>query len=273
MMGYPATMGASYIPYILSDHTIIPDGFSKYYSEKILYMPHTYFVNDYRQSASHVFHRPLTSREALGLPTDKFVFCNFNQLYKYDPETFDMWIRILKAVPESVLWLLRFPASGAERLQLYAKAQGIDEKRLLFTDVAEKHMHISRAALADLFLDTPLCNGHTTACDALWSGLPMVTLPLVTMASRVAASLCRALECPEMVAASAQEYEERAVHLARHPAAMQDLRAKVAEKRMTSALFDTAGWVRDVEKGMREVMRIELGGESPRDIDIGGLDY
>ncbi|KAA8534695.1 hypothetical protein F0562_032212 [Nyssa sinensis] len=192
-MGFPGTTGASYIDYLVTDEFVSPLRFSHIYSEKLVHLPHCYFVNDYKQKNLDVLYPNCQhKRSDYGLPEDKFIFACFNQLYKMDPEIFDTWCNILKRVPNSALWLLRFPAAGEMRLRSYAVAKGVQLERIIFTDVAMKNEHIRRSALADLFLDTPLCNAHTTGTDILWAGLPMVTLPLEKMATRVAGSLCLA---------------------------------------------------------------------------------
>jgi hypothetical protein len=161
-----------------------------------------------------------------------------------DPEIFDTWCNILKRVPNSALWLLRFPAAGETRVRSHAAARGVRPDQIVFTDVAMKNEHIRRSQLADLFLDTPLCNAHTTGTDILWAGLPMITLPLEKMATRVAGSLCVATGLgEEMIVSSMKEYEERAVELALNPAKLQALTNKLKEVRMSCPLFDTARWV------------------------------
>ena len=153
-------------------------------------MPDCYFANDYKQAHMDVARREgMPTRAEVGLPEDKIVFSCSNQLYKYDPETFATWCRILKRVPDSVLWLLRFPPEGEANIRAEAAKLGVPDDRIVFTNVVQKDLHIKRSGLADVFLDTPLCNAHTTGCDVLWSGCPIVTLPLSRMASRVAASL------------------------------------------------------------------------------------
>ncbi|PIA29979.1 hypothetical protein AQUCO_05800216v1 [Aquilegia coerulea] len=192
-MGFPGTTGATYIDYLVTDEFVSPTRYSHIYSEKLVHLPHCYFVNDYKQKNRDVLD--LVSRHKrsdYGLPEDKFIFACFNQLYKMDPEIFITWCNILKRVPNSAIWLLRFPAAGEARLRAYAAAQGVKPDQIIFTDVAMKNEHIRRSSLADLFLDTPLCNAHTTGTDILWAGLPMVTLPLEKMATRVAGSLCLA---------------------------------------------------------------------------------
>ncbi|KAH9728210.1 putative UDP-N-acetylglucosamine--peptide N-acetylglucosaminyltransferase SEC [Citrus sinensis] len=192
-MGFPGTTGASYIDYLVTDEFVSPLRYAHIYSEKLVHVPHCYFVNDYKQKNMDVLDPNCQpKRSDYGLPEDKFIFACFNQLYKMDPEIFNTWCNILRRVPNSALWLLRFPAAGEMRLRAYAVAQGVQPDQIIFTDVAMKQEHIRRSSLADLFLDTPLCNAHTTGTDILWAGLPMITLPLEKMATRVAGSLCLA---------------------------------------------------------------------------------
>lgn len=161
---------------------------------------------------------PLTVRSQYGLPEKAVVYCNFNQLYKIDPDTLENWVTILKRVPNSILWLLRFPATGEPNVTAMATKLGLAPGRIIFSPVAPKEEHVRRGRLADLCLDTPLCNGHTTGMDVLWAGTPVLTLPLETLASRVAGSQLHALGFPEMVASSPEEYVEKAVHLGNNPA-------------------------------------------------------
>ena len=156
---------------------------------------------------------PLTTRAHYGLPENAIVYCNFNQLYKIDPLTLESWVNILKRVPNSVLWLLRFPASGEANVLAMATKLGLQQGRIIFSHVASKEEHVRRGRLADLCLDTPLCNGHTTGMDVLWAGTPVLTLPLESLASRVAGSQLHALGFPELVAGTRQDYEEKAVRL------------------------------------------------------------
>ncbi|CAF1499509.1 unnamed protein product [Adineta ricciae] len=189
----------------------------------------------------------LTTRTQYGLPDDAIVYCNFNQLYKIDPTTMRCWCNILKRVPNSILWLLRFPVAGEENLIQTAKLHGVDPSRLIFSNVAPKEEHVRRGQLADICLDTPLCNGHTTGMDVLWAGTPMVTLPLETLASRVGASLLHTLGCPELVAESYDDYENIAVRLGVDPVYLKSVRAKVWSRRLTSPLFDTALYTQHLE--------------------------
>eukprot|EP00249_Psilotum_nudum_P025054 c29361_g1_i4 orf=3656-5656(+) len=269
-MGFPGTTGAKYIDYLVTDEFVSPTCFAHIYSEKLVHLPHCYFVNDYKQKNRDVLDLSCQpKRSDYGLPEDKFLFACFNQLYKMDPDIFIAWCNILKRVPNSALWLLRFPAAGESRLLAYAAAQGVQPEQIIFTDVAAKSEHIRRSALADLFLDTPLCNAHTTGTDILWAGLPMVTLPLEKMATRVAASLCFATGCgEEMVVNSMQEYEERAVLLATNHKKLEDLTSKLRVARLTCPLFDTARWVRNLERAYFKMWNLHCSGNHPQPFKV-----
>ncbi|KAJ9179976.1 hypothetical protein P3X46_008285 [Hevea brasiliensis] len=273
-MGFPGTTGATYIDYLVTDEFVSPTRYSHIYSEKLVHMPHCYFVNDYKQKNLDVLDPTCQhKRSDYGLPEDKFIFACFNQLYKMDPEIFNTWCNILKRVPNGALWLLRFPAAGEMRLRSYAVAQGLQPEQIIFTDVAMKHEHIRRSALADLFLDTPLCNAHTTGTDILWAGLPMVTLPLEKMATRVAGSLCLATGLgEEMIVSSMKEYEERAVSLALNQPKLRALTNKLKAVRMTCPLFDTTRWVRNLERAYFKMWNIHCSGQKPQHFKVTEKD-
>ncbi|KAH9562585.1 hypothetical protein CY35_05G079500 [Sphagnum magellanicum] len=269
-MGFPGTTGAEYIDYLVTDELVSPTRYAHIYSEKLVHLPHCYFVNDYKQRNQDVLD-PLSSlkRADYDLPGDKFLFACFNQLYKMDSDVFSAWCRILKRVPNSAIWLLRFPAAGETRLRAFAAAQGVRPEQIIFTDVAAKNEHIRRSALADLFLDTPLCNAHTTGTDVLWAGLPMVTLPLEKMATRVAMSLCHAAGCgEEMVVSSMQEYEERAVMLATHPTMLRALTSKLRSGRLSCPLFDTTRWVQNLERAYFKMWNLYCSGSHPQPFKV-----
>uniref|UniRef100_A0A0E0JSQ3 protein O-GlcNAc transferase n=1 Tax=Oryza punctata TaxID=4537 RepID=A0A0E0JSQ3_ORYPU len=265
-MGFPGTTGADYIDYLVTDEFVSPLKFSHIYSEKLVHLPHCYFVNDYKQKNRDVLGPVCPHKRAdYGLPEDKFIFACFNQLYKMDPNIFSTWCNILNRVPNSALWLLRFPAAGEMKLRAYAISKGVRADQIIFTDVAAKNEHIRRSALADLFLDTPLCNGHTTGTDILWAGLPMITLPLEKMATRVAGSLCLATGIgEEMVVNSLEEYEERAVSLAENPLKLEALTNKLKAVRMTCPLFDTARWVKNLERAYLHMWNLHCSGRPPQ---------
>lgn len=269
-MGFPGTTGASYIHYLVTDEFVSPSCYAHIYSENLVHLPHCYFVNDYKQKNRDVLDPNCQlKRSDYGLPDDKFIFACFNQLYKMDPDIFTTWCNILKRVPSSALWLLRFPAAGEMRLRAYAAAQGVHPDQIIFTDVAMKGEHIRRSALADLFLDTPLCNAHTTGTDVLWAGLPMVTLPLEKMATRVAGSLCLATGVgEEMIVNSMTEYEEKAVSLALNPAKLQDLTNRLKAVRLTCPLFDTARWVRNLERAYCKMWNQYCSGQHPQPFKV-----
>ncbi|CAN1176457.1 Probable UDP-N-acetylglucosamine--peptide N-acetylglucosaminyltransferase SEC [Linum perenne] len=269
-MGFPGTTGATYIDYLVTDEFVSPLQYARIYSEKLVHLPHCYFVNDYKQKNLDVLDPNCQhKRSDYGLPEDKFIFACFNQLYKMDPEIFNTWCNILKRVPNSALWLLRFPAAGEMRLRAYAAAQGVQPDQIIFTDVAMKQEHIRRSALADLCLDTPLCNAHTTGTDVLWAGLPMVTLPLEKMATRVAGSLCLATGLgEEMIVNSMKEYEERAVSLALSRPKLQALTNKLKSVRLSCPLFDTARWVKNLDRAYFKMWSIYCAGKEPNHFKV-----
>ncbi|KAF7273636.1 UDP-N-acetylglucosamine--peptide N-acetylglucosaminyltransferase 110 kDa subunit-like isoform X2 [Rhynchophorus ferrugineus] len=349
-LGYPGTSGASFMDYLITDVVTSPLELASQYSEKLAYMPYTYFVGDHKQMFPHLKERlivsdrsgcgagladnvaiinatdlsPLventevkevkeivkaakpveislkvaelptttpienmiasgqvqtslngvlvqnglattqtnnkaatgeevpqsiviTTRQQYNLPDDAVVYCNFNQLYKIDPVTLHMWVNILKAVPNSVLWLLRFPAVGEPNLLNTVQQLGMPPSRIVFSNVAAKEEHVRRGQLADVCLDTPLCNGHTTSMDVLWTGTPVVTLPGETLASRVAASQLNTLGCPELIARSRQEYQDIAIKLGTDKEHLKAMRHKVWTARSTSPLFDCKVYAQGLE--------------------------
>ncbi|CAH0473103.1 unnamed protein product [Peronospora belbahrii] len=273
-MGFCGTLGADYIQYMVGDATVVPLEYRRYFTEKQINMPHSYFVNDHKQSARDVLDTDkCPTRADYGVPEDKFVFCNFNQVYKIDPVTFTTWMNILKRVSNSVLWLLRFPPIAEANIRAEARARGVEDAiRLIFTDVAPKDEHLKRGYLADLFLDTPECNAHTTGCDILWGGTPMVTMPKDRMATRVASSLLRAANMSELIANSLEEYEELAVALANDTDRLQKLRRRLEDERLRSPLFDTQRWVRNLETGLRMAWERHEKGLSPDHIDVPDIN-
>ena len=202
-LGYPGTMAADYIDYIIADPTLIPLECQEHYSEKVVYLPHSYQPNDRkREIAQKNF-----TRAELGLPQDGFVYCCFNNNWKITPDVFDLWMNILKKTPTSVLWLLENNKHVAENLRQEAQVRGVEPNRLVFAGRMPMAQHLARHKCADLFLDTLPCNAHTTASDALWAGLPVLTRMGESFASRVAASLLNAIGLPELITTSAIDYE------------------------------------------------------------------
>jgi protein O-GlcNAc transferase len=205
----------------------------------------------------------VTTRQQYGLPEDAVVYCNFNQLYKIDPETLAMWVNIIKRVPNSVLWLLRFPAHGEPNMLATAACMGVPPNRIVMSNVAAKEEHVRRGQLVDVCLDTPLCNGHTTGMDVLWAGTPMVTLPGETLASRVASSQLTCLGVPELIAKSRQEYEDIAVRLGTDRQYLMAIRAKVWGARVTSPLFNVKIYTSNLERVYRKMWQKFEKGEKP----------
>jgi predicted O-linked N-acetylglucosamine transferase (SPINDLY family) len=241
-LGFPGTMGVDFVDYLIADPIVVPEEHRAFYTEKIAYLPDTYQCNDRER---YVVDRVPTRIEA-GLPSG-FVFCCFNNNHKIAPEMFGIWMRLLGQVEGSVLWLLQDNPAVTANLRREAKARGIAPERLIFASRTDPASHLARQSLADLFLDTLPYNAHTTASDALWVGLPIVTVPGSTFAGRVAASLLQAAGLPEMVTKSLADYEALALRLARDPAALRAIKAKLKQNRDSCALFDTARITRNLE--------------------------
>jgi predicted O-linked N-acetylglucosamine transferase (SPINDLY family) len=261
-LGYPGTMGAPYIDYLIADHTLIPEQSQCHYSEKIVYMPHSYQANDsQRQISNRIF-----TRAELGLPALGFVFCCFNNSYKIMPQTFDSWMRILKAVNGSTLWLLHDNPQTVKNLKQQAQRRGVEPERLIFAPRMPLPEHLARHRVADLFLDTLPCNAHTTASDALWAGLPVLTLAGESFAARVAASLINAVGLPELVTTNQDQYEALAVRLANDPQQLTHLRQTLAKNRTTSSLFDGKRFAKNLGIAYQRMHDIHLSGQKPAHI-------
>ena len=242
-LGFPATLGASCMDYIIADRIVIPEEEGRFYDEQVVYLPNAYQANDDKRPIAD----EVPSRLALGLPEHGFVFCNFNQGYKITPTMFASWTRILQAVDGSVLWLLAGKPPFGANLSNAAKQHGIDPRRLIFAANLPPERHLARLKQADLFLDSLPYNAHTTASDALWAGLPLLTCRGTTFPGRVAASLLTAVGMPELITESMHDYVTRAITLARHPQAVSELKQKLARNRLTHPLFDTDLFRRDIE--------------------------
>ncbi len=260
--GWPGTMGVDFIDYVIADQVIIPPDQAQYYSEKLLYMPNSYLVtNDQQIIAPTKF-----SRQDFGLPEDSFVFCCFNNTAKIDPIVFSVWMRILQQVPRAVLWLFSDVPTAEDNLRKEAEKQGIARERIIFTGRLPKADHLARMQLADLFLDCFVVSAHTTASDALWAGVPIITLPGKNWISRVCASALMAIGLPELIAEDAQQYETLALHYAQSPAALRALREKLANNKKTQPLFNTRQFAQDLEKGLEKIWQIYLQNDSPKSI-------
>jgi predicted O-linked N-acetylglucosamine transferase (SPINDLY family) len=250
-LGYLGTMGADFIDYIITDSIATPAEMQPLFAERLLALPHCYCPSDTRREIA-----PSTlSREAAGLPSDGFVFCCFNALYKLAPETFDVWMRLLAAVPGSVLWLAPGSPKACANLRMEAERRGMRGDRLVFASRVPPADHLARHALADLFLDTLPQNAGTMANDALFTGLPVLTCMGATMAGRVAGSQLHSLGLSELATTDLRAYEDMALRIAREPEAASALRAKVRANRSTHPLFDMAAFTRGLETALRAVVR------------------
>jgi predicted O-linked N-acetylglucosamine transferase (SPINDLY family) len=266
-LGYPGTMGAGYMDYLIADPTLIPEADRRYYSEKIVCLPDSYQVNDSQRAISA---KPC-ARTDERLPESAFVFCCFNKVYKISPAVFDSWMRILGRVEGSVLWLLEENPWAVENLRAEAARRGIAPQRLVFASSLPVDEHLARHRLADLFLDTLPYNAHTTASDALRAGLPVLTRTGDTFASRVAASLLRATGLPELITATESEYEELAVDLAHNPPRLQALRQRLQQNRPAAPLFDCASFTRHLESAYTAIVNRYHAGLPPDHIQIPRL--
>jgi len=266
-LGYPGTMGASYFDYIIGDKTIFAASDERFYSEKLVRLPHCYLPNDRgRQIADAVF-----ARKDFELPDDAFVFCCFNNSYKILPAVFDCWMRILKRTGNSVLWLLSEDAKTISNLRKEAVNRGIDPDRLVFAKKMPLSEHLARHRLADLFLDTLPYNAHTTASDALWAGLPVLTQIGQSFAARVAASLLNAVGLSELITHSQEEYEALAVELALDRDKLLGIKEKLEKNRLTTPLFDSTLFTRHLEAAYEAMYRRYQTGLPPDHIDISSV--
>jgi len=263
-LGFPGTIGADYMDYLIADSIVIPDNSRQHYSEKVVRLPHCYQTND---SKKLIADRQF-SREECGLPQEGFVFCCFNNNYKILPNTFDVWIRLLHAVPGSVLWLIEDNPEATSNLRKEVKARGIDPERLIFAKRIPLSEHLARHRCADLFLDTLPYNAHTTASDALWVGLPVITLTGTSFPGRVATSMLRSMNLPELITNSSEEYEALAIQLARHREQLDQIKLKLAQNRLTTTLFNAPLFARNIEAAYTAMYQRNQTGLAPEHLDI-----
>ena len=264
-LGYPGTMGAEYIDYLIADATLIPHSSQQHYSERIVYLPNSYQVNDRKRLiADRTF-----ARAELGLPDVGFVFCCFNDSYKITPHTFNGWMRILKKVPGSVLWLLEGDRGAVDNFRRIAEQGGVNAERLIFGSRLPLAEHLARQRSADLFLDTFPCNAHTTASDALWAGLPLLTCMGEAFASRVAASLLNAIGLRELVTTTQEQYEALAVELATDAERLGHVRRTLERNRLTAPLFDTELFARHIEDAYSQMYERYQADLPPEYIHVG----
>ena len=263
-LGYPGTTGAPFIDYLVADPLVLPPESKDHYCEEIIFLPHSYQVNDDTRQISGT----VPSRKDEGLPEQGLVFCCFNNNFKIGPREFDIWMRLLLQVEDSVLWLLRSNTEAEDNLREQAQIRGIDPDRIVFADRREHSEHLARHQLADLFLDTFNYNAHTTASDALWAGLPVITLAGQGFAARVATSLLGAIDLRELITRSASEYEQLALALALDPARLTSLKSKLARNRLTTPLFDTGLFARHIENAYEQAYQKYFDNTAPDTIVV-----
>jgi predicted O-linked N-acetylglucosamine transferase (SPINDLY family) len=259
-LGYPTTMGADFIDYIVADRIVAPYAHEAFYTEKIVHLPNSYQSNDRKRKIGDY----LPSRAECGLPEQGFVFCCFNANYKLNGRIFDVWMRLLNQTPGSVLWLLASNERAPENIRKEAASRGVDPSRIVFAPKLPGEDHLARMWLGDLFLDTLPVGAHTTASEALWTGLPVLTCIGEAFPGRVGASLLEAVGLPELITPTLDVYEATALRLARDPAQIADLKARLRELRKTAPLFDTARYVRNYEAALLKMIELRDQGEAPR---------
>jgi protein O-GlcNAc transferase len=257
-LGYPGSMGADYMDYLIADRYVIPEERRGHYAEQVVYLPDTFQATDATRRLG-----PAPPREALGLPEAGFVFCSFNNSYKITPPLFGIWMRLLQGVAGSVLWLVGGNAAVAGNLQREAAARGVAPARLVFAPRVGYAAHLARCMRADLFLDTLPFNAGTTASDALWAGLPVLTCSGEALAARMAGSLLQAVGLPELITTTLAEYEARALALATQPEMLGGLRERLGRNRQSTPLFDSARFRRHLEAAYVGMWQRQQRGEPP----------
>ena len=267
-LGFTGTMGTEYMDYILADKYVIPEDDRVNFSEKVVWLPDTYFPTD---GTLRLADR-MPTRVEYGLPSSGFIFCSFNHDFKINPTMFEIWMRLLTRIPGSVLWLMKLNSSAEANLVKEAEARGVDSSRIIFaTRVPSIEDHLARYQLADLFLDTIPYNAHTTTCDVLFAGLPVLTCPGGAMHSRVAGSLLGAIGIPEMIVGSLAEYEEVALKLALDSALLAETKERLRANKDTYPLFNTMQFCRNLEKAYTVMWERYQNKQPPEHFDVAGV--
>ncbi|HUN24799.1 MAG TPA: tetratricopeptide repeat protein [Steroidobacteraceae bacterium] len=267
-LGYPGSMGAPFIDYLIADSFVVPEPERSFYSECIAYLPDSYQVNDRKRAVAEA----TPSRAQAGLPEDAFVFCCFNNNWKITEPVFDVWMRLISAVDGSVLWLLQDNPWAAARLREEAARRRVAPERLVFAERQPAERHLARQRLAHVFLDTLPCNAHTTASDALWMGLPVVTCAGRGFPARVAGSLLRAVGLSELITDTLEDYERLVLALARDPAKLRGIRARLARERTRLPLFDSPRYCRHLERAYHHMWELSQQGRAPEDFAVDRLE-
>lgn len=263
-LGYPGTSGLASIDYFLADEVTVPKDMRSHFTEKLMNMPHCYQVNDNQRK------RPenLPSRAELGLPEDKFIFCSLNNPNKVTPAEFDVWMKLLRNVENSVLWILAPQDILQQNLLKEAEARGVEADRLIFADRISMDGHLARMGQADLFLDAFNCNAHTTASEAVWNGVPLVTKAGNQFAARVAASVVTAIGCPDLVTETVEDYYDLAYKLATDAAALAEIKQRLKDNLTTTPLYDSEAYVRDFENLMEMAIQRYDAGLKPKHLSL-----
>lgn len=267
-LGFPGTMGLPCFDYVIADDVVIPQEFRDGIVEKVIYMPNCYQVNDRNRPIS----TSTLNREEFGLPASGFIFCCFNNNYKITPVVFDGWVRILDSVKDSVLWLYEDNPYAKENLKQEFRKRGLDANRLIFAGRMDLSNHLARYQLADLFLDTTPCNAHTTASDALWAGLPVLTVIGQSFGSRVAASLLKSVGLPELITNNQAEYERLAIELATKPTKIHEFKSRLKRNILLTPLFDTVKFTKNLEIAFQEVFRRKHANLAPDHIHVSQVN-
>jgi len=263
-LGHPGTLASNCIDYIIADKVLIPEKNQKNYSEKIIYLPHCYQVNDSNKKISD----KVFTRKELELPKDSFIFCCFNKNYKITPNVFDCWMKILKKVNGSVLWLFENNSITIKNLQQEANKREVGSDRLIFAKPMVLEKHLARHKIADLFLDTFPYTAHTTCSDALWAGLPVLTCSGESFASRVSASILNAIGLPELNTRTHKEYEDMAIELANNPIRLKEIKNKLEKNKLEKPLFNTKLFTKHIESAYTEMHKKYIKNEKPNHINI-----
>lgn len=262
-LGYPGSMGAEFIDYIVADATLVPPELRKAYSEKLVSMPHSYQLNDRQRKVASP-----KNRADYDLPEDALVLASFCQTYKITPDVFGIWMRVLKNTSKAMLWLFVAHEEAIDNLKANAQSHGVDPSRLVFAKRAAQEQHLARYAHVDLALDTAPYGGHTTTSDALWGGAPVVSLMGQSFASRVSSSILRAANLPELVTDNLEAYEAKIKELVNNPTQLQAYKKRLNEQRLSLPLFDSQGFVRALENAYGQIWQSVQNKQELKDIAL-----
>ena len=263
-LGYPGSMGANFIDYIIADKNLIPDRNQKFICEKIIFLPNHYQVQNDELKVSKIS----PSKKDLGLPDDHFVFCAINNTYKISPKIFDVWMRLLRKVEKSILWLLDNNPVSKENLINEANSRGIKKDRLVFTKRTTHENYLAQLKHADIYLDTFVYNAGATASNALWMGVPVITKIGESYTARMASSLLRSIDLPELITTSTEDYENLAFELSTSSEKLKKIKEKLSINRVEKPLFKTEMFTRHFEDGLEQIFNNYINGKDPQNIIV-----